>query len=61
MFNNYMSIHFDVGFTIACICLFLLFGILVVYTGGCETIEEDIGLTARSSESTVIENPAHNV
>lgn len=56
-----MSIHFDVGFSIVCICLFLLFGILVLYTGGCEAIEEDIGLTARSSENTVVENPAHNV
>ena len=70
-----MSIDFNIGISIACVCLFIALVTLIVFSGGCETIEEDIGLTAysneskvedivltaRSSESTVIENPAHNV
>ena len=56
-----MSIDFNIGISIACVCLFIALVTLIVFSGSCETIEEDIGLTARSSESTVIENPAHNV
>ena len=56
-----MYIDSDIGFSIACVCLFIALVTMIVYFGGCETIEEDVGLTARSSESTVVENPAHNV
>jgi hypothetical protein len=56
-----MYIDSDIGFSIACICLFIALVTMIIYFGGCETIEEDVGLTAHSSESTVVENPAHNV
>ena len=71
-----MSIDFNIGFSIVCVCLFIALVTLIVSFGGCETIEEDlhltahsnessvvedVGLTARSSEGTVVENPAHNV
>ena len=56
-----MSIDFNIGISIACVCLFIALIILIVLFGGCNTIEEDIGLTARSSETTIVENPAHNV
>tara|TARA_A100001015_G_scaffold207641_1_gene232244 strand:- start:786 stop:950 length:165 start_codon:yes stop_codon:yes gene_type:complete len=51
----------DIGFGIACVCLFIALVTMIIYFGGCETTEEDIGLTTRSSESTLVENPAHNV
>ncbi len=56
-----MYVNSNIGFSIACACLFIVLVIIIVYFGGCETIEEDVGLTARSSESTVVENPAHIV
>ena len=59
--NIYMYVNSDIGFSIACACLFIVLVIIIAYFGGCETIEEDVGLTPRSSESTVVENPAHNV
>ena len=49
-----MSIDFDVGFSIACVCLFIALVSLIIAFGSCETIEEDIGLTAHSSDSTVV-------
>ena len=56
-----MNIDFNIGFSIACVCLFIVLVTLIVLFVGCETIEEDIGLTARSSENTIVENPVHNV
>jgi len=52
---------FNIGIGIACGCLFIVLITLIVSFGGCETIEEDIGLTARSSENTIVENPVQNV
>ena len=64
-----MNVDFDVGFTIACVCLFIALISLIIAFGGCETIEENIGLTAHSSDSTVVTstdstvvaNPINNV
>lgn len=52
-----MSIDFDVGFTIACVCLFVVFVTVIVYVGGCDNIAEETGLTSRSNENPVVENP----
>lgn len=56
-----MYVDSDIGFIIACVCLFIVLVTIIVYFEGCETIEGDVELTIRSSESTVVENPAHNV
>ena len=56
-----MNIEFNIGITIACVCLFIVLIILIVLFGGCKTIEEDIGLTACSSENSIVNNPVHNV
>ena len=56
-----MTINLNIGFSIACICLFILFVLLIVYSGGCDTIEEEVGLTTHSSESTVVQNPVQNI
>ena len=48
-----MSIDFNIGMSIACVCLFIALVTLIVFSGGCETIEEDIGLTARSTVEDV--------
>ena len=61
MFNNQMNIDFNIGISIACVCLFIALVTLIVVFGGCETIEEEIGLTARSGENIIVENPIHNV
>ncbi len=53
---------FNIGIGIACGCLFIVLITLIVVFGGCETIEEEIGLTARSSsENTTVVNPVNNV
>ena len=56
-----MNIDFNIGISIACVCLFIALITLIVVFGGCETIEEEIGLTARSSENIIVKNPIHNV
>lgn len=58
-----MYIDFNKGIGIACACLFivLIILILIVVFGGCETIEEDIGLTASNSENSIVENPVNKV
>ena len=56
-----MYVDSDIGFGIACVCVFIVLVTIIVYFGGCETIEEDLELNTRSSESTVVENPAHNI
>ena len=56
-----MNIDFNIGIGIACACLFIVLIVLIVVFGCCETIEEDIGLTASSSENSIVENPVHNV
>ena len=56
-----MNIDFNIGITIACVCIFIALITLILLFGGCETIEEELGLTANSSETTIVENPVHNV
>ena len=56
-----MYIDFDVGFTIACVCLFVVSTTIVVYVGGCDNIAEDTGLIVRNNENSVVENPINNV
>ncbi len=56
-----MNIDFNIGISIACVCLFIVLITLIVVFGGCVTIEEDIGLTSHSSEKITVENPVHNV
>ena len=57
-----MYIDFNIGIGIACACLFIVLIILIVVVfGGCETIEEDIGLTASNSENSIVENPVNNI
>ena len=56
-----MYINFYIGITIACVCIFIGIIVVILYFVCDESIEEDVVLTARSSESTVVENPAHNV
>ncbi len=54
-----MDIDFNIGISIACVCIFIAF--LTLIAGTCESIEEELELTGRSSESTVVENPVNNV
>jgi hypothetical protein len=56
-----MSIDFDIGFTIACVCLFVVFVTVIVHVGGCDNIVEETWLTSRSNENSVVENPINNV
>ena len=62
-----MSIDFEIGFSIACLCLFIVLLILIIFSGCCETIQEEIGLTSHNSEDsgitndTVVVNPVNNV
>ncbi len=56
-----MSINFNIGIIIACVCLFIASLTFIILFGCCETIEEELGLTASSSETTIVENPVHNV
>ena len=65
-----MNVDFDIGFSIACVCLFIVLVTLIIFSGWCETIEEEIGLsahrnegtiTAHSSESTIEQNPIQNI
>ena len=56
-----MNIDFNIGISIACVCLFIVLITLIIFSGSCETIEEELGLTATSSETTIVENPVHNV
>ena len=56
-----MNIDFNIGISIACVCIFIVVITLIVVFGGCKTIEEDIGLTAYSSENNIVENPIHNI
>ena len=56
-----MYIDFNTGISIACVCLFIVSITFIILFGCCETIEEELGLTASSSETTIVENPVHNV
>jgi hypothetical protein len=61
MFNNWMSIDFNIGITIACVCLFIASITLVIVFGCCQTIEEELGFTPSSSETNIVANPLNNV
>jgi len=52
-----MSSDFEVGFTIACVCLFVVFTTIIIYVGGCDNVSEYIGSNSRSNENPVVENP----
>lgn len=56
-----MYISFYIGIAIACVCIFIGIIVVIIHFVCDESIEEDIGLTTRSSENTVVENPVHNV
>ena len=56
-----MYIDFNTGISIACVCLFIALITLIIFFGSCVTIEEELGLTASSSETTIVENPVQNV
>ncbi len=56
-----MNIDFNIGISIACVCLFIVLITLIMFFGSCVTIEEELGLTASSSETTIVENPVQNV
>ena len=56
-----MNITFNIGTSIACVCILIVLIILILYSGSCETIEEELGLIARSNENTIVENPVNNV
>ena len=51
----------DIGFGIACVCLFIALVTLIILFGCCQTIEEELGLSASSSETTIVANPLNNV
>ena len=38
-----MNIDFNIGISIACVCLFIVLIVLIVFSGSCDTIEEELG------------------
>tara|TARA_B100000927_G_scaffold291599_1_gene294680 strand:+ start:1457 stop:1642 length:186 start_codon:yes stop_codon:yes gene_type:complete len=61
MFNNWMSIDFNIGITIACVCIFIASITLIILFGCCQAIEEELGLSPSSSETNIVANPINNV
>lgn len=55
-----MSIDFNIGITIACVCIFIASITLIILFGCCQTIEEELGLSP-SSETAIVANPLNNV
>ena len=56
-----MNIDFNIGISIACVCLFIVSITFIILFGCCETIEEELGFTTRNSKDNLVENPVHNV
>lgn len=56
-----MGIDFNIGIIIACVCLFIASTTFIILFGCCQTTEEELGFTATSSETTIVQNPVHNV